>query len=272
MRTVRDTARVFNVIAGIDPADATTKSYENHKVNDYTAHLTRNGLSGARLGVLRQIYDANTADEQTLAVFTRALKDLASSGAIIVDPVTIPDFEALVKATVFCSRFRYDINNYLKTLGNNIEIKTLRDVVEQKRHRPENSGAMKWAMSIDADVKPAEQNPPCIDVAGDPRRKALLTAVVATMDGLKLDALIYPTWSNPPRKIGDSESPHGNNSPVIAPHSGQPAITVPMGYADGNLPLGLQILGRPFSEEKLFQYAYAYEQATQHRKPPLLFP
>jgi Asp-tRNA(Asn)/Glu-tRNA(Gln) amidotransferase A subunit family amidase len=272
MRTVRDTARVFNVIAGIDPADATTKSYENHKVNDYTAHLTRNGLSGARLGVLRQIYDANTADEQTLAVFTRALKDLASSGAIIVDPVTIPDFEALVKATGFCSRFRYDINNYLKTLGNNIEIKTLRDVVEQKRHRPENSGAMKWAMSIDADVKPAEQNPPCIDVAGDPRRKALLTAVVATMDGLKLDALIYPTWSNPPRKIGDSESPHGNNSPVIAPHSGQPAITVPMGYADGNLPLGLQILGRPFSEEKLFQYAYAYEQATQHRKPPLLFP
>jgi Asp-tRNA(Asn)/Glu-tRNA(Gln) amidotransferase A subunit family amidase len=241
-------------------------------VNDYTAHLTRNGLSGARLGVLRQIYDANTADEQTLAVFTRALKDLASSGAIIVDPVTIPDFEALVKATGFCSRFRYDINNYLKTLGNNIEIKTLRDVVEQKRHRPENSGAMKWAMSIDADVKPAEQNPPCIDVAGDPRRKALLTAVVATMDGLKLDALIYPTWSNPPRKIGDSESPHGNNSPVIAPHSGQPAITVPMGYADGNLPLGLQILGRPFSEEKLFQYAYAYEQATQHRKPPLLFP
>jgi Asp-tRNA(Asn)/Glu-tRNA(Gln) amidotransferase A subunit family amidase len=92
------------------------------------------------------------------------------------------------------------------------------------------------------------------------------------MDSLKLDALIYPTWSNPPRKIGDSESPDGNNSPVIAPHSGQPAITVPMGYVDNKLPLGLQILGRPFSEEKLFQYAYAYEQATQHRKPPLLFP
>jgi Asp-tRNA(Asn)/Glu-tRNA(Gln) amidotransferase A subunit family amidase len=92
------------------------------------------------------------------------------------------------------------------------------------------------------------------------------------MDSLKLDALIYPSWSNPPRKIDDSESPHGNNSPVIAPHSGQPAITVPMGYVDNNLPLGLQILGRPFSEEKLFQYAYAYEQATHHRKPPLLFP
>jgi amidase len=272
MRTVKDTAKVFNVIAGIDPADATTQSYENHMVDDYTANLTRNGLSRVRLGVLRQIYDANTADQQILAVFTQALKDLESSGAVIIDPVTIPDFEELVKATGFCSRFRYDINNYLKTLGNDIEIKTLQDVVEQKRFRPKNDGAMKWAMSIGADVKPAEQNPPCIDVEGDPRRKALLTAVITTMDSLKLNALIYPSWSNPPRKIGDSESPHGNNSPVIAPHSGQPAITVPMGYADNNLPLGLQILGRPFSEEKLFQYAFAYEQATQHRKPPLLFP
>lgn len=272
MRTVKDTAKVFNVIAGYDPADPTTKSYENQKVADYSVHLTRNGLSMVRLGVLRQIYDSETADKQILAVFAQALKDLESSGAVIIDPVTIPDFEALVKATGFCGRFRYDINNYLKTLGNNIDVKVLKDVVEQEKFRPENDGAMKWAMSIDADVKPAEQNPPCIDVEGDPRRKALLTAVVTTMDSLKLDALIYPTWSNLPRKIGDSESPHGNNSPVIAPHSGQPAITVPMGYVDNNLPLGLQMLGRPFSEEKLFQYAYAYEQATHHRKPPLLFP
>ena len=272
MRTVKDTAKVFNVIAGYDPADPTTKSYENHKVDDYTANLTRDGLSGVRLGVLRQIYDSTTADQQVLAVFTQALIDLESSGAVIIDPVTIPDFEELVKATGFCGRFRYDINNYLKTLGNGNKIKTLQDVVEQKRFRPENDRAMKWAMSVGADVKPAEQNPPCTDVEGDPRRKALLTAVVTTMDSLKLDALIYPTWSNPPRKIGDSESPDGNNSPVIAPHSGQPAITVPMGYVNNNLPLGLQILGRPFSEAKLFQYAYAYEQATQHRKPPLLFP
>ena len=272
MRTVKDSAKVFNVIAGIDPADATTLIYKNHKVDDYTANLTRNGLSGVRLGVLRQIYDSDTADNQVLAVFAQALVDLESSGAVIIDPVTIPNFEALVEATGFCGRFRFDINNYLATLENNNKTRVLQDIVEQEEFRPENSGAMKWAMSIDADVKPNEQNPPCIDVAGDPRRKSLLTAVVATMDSLKLDALIYPSWSNPPRKIGDSESPHGNNSPVIAPHTGQPAITVPMGYVDNNLPLGLQMLGRPFSEVKLFQYAYAYEQATQHRKAPLLFP
>ena len=271
-RTVRDSAKVFNVIAGYDPADPVTQGYEKHRVDDYTTHLTRDGLAGARLGVLRQISDSKSADKQVLRVFSQALKDLESAGAVIIDPVSIPDFEALVKATGFCSRFRYDINNYLKTLGDGVEVKTLQDVVNQEKFRPENSGAFKWALSVAADVKPSEQDPPCIDVEGDPRRKALLSAVVATMDGLELDALIYPSWSNPPRKIGDSESPHGNNSPVIAPHSGQPAITVPMGYFDNTLPLGLQILGRPFSEEKLFQYAYAYEQTTHHRKPPQLFP
>ena len=153
MRTVTDTAKVFNVIAGYDPADPTTESYENHKVDDYTAHLVRDGLSGVRLGVLRQIYDSNTADKQILAVFTQALRDLESSGAVIIDPVTIPDFEELVKATGFCGRFRYDINNYLKTLRNDIEIKTLQEVVEQGKFRPENNGAMKWAMSIAVDVK-----------------------------------------------------------------------------------------------------------------------
>ncbi len=64
---------------------------------------------------------------------------------------------------------------------------------------------------------------------------------------------------------------NSNNSPVIAPHTGQPAITVPMGYTSTGLPLGLQLLARPFDEHKLFQYAYAYEQATRHRRPPPAF-
>lgn len=272
MRTVMDTAKVFNVISGYDPADPATKSYVNHRVEDYTAKLNRNGLSKVRLGVLRQIYDSESADEQVLAVFGQALQDLESLGAVIIDPVTIPSFDELVKATGFCSRFRYDINNYLRSLNGPIEIKSLQDVLDQEKFRPENSGSFEWAMSVGADITPAEQQPPCVDVEGDPRRKALLTAVFDTMNNLNLDALVYPSWSNPPRKIGDLDSPHGNNSPVIAPHTGQPAITVPMGYVENNLPVGLQILGRPFSEEDLFKYAYAYEQATKHRRPPGLFP
>ena len=88
------------------------------------------------------------------------------------------------------------------------------------------------------------------------------------MDSVEVDAVIYPSWNNPPRKIGDLESPHGNNSPFIPPHTGQPALTVPMGFTYGNLPAGLQIMGRPFGEPVVIRIAYAYEQATRHRRQP----
>ena len=88
----------------------------------------------------------------------------------------------------------------------------------------------------------------------------------------RLDALVYPSWSNPPRLIGDLNTPHGNNSPRISPPTGFPAITVPMGYVRDGLPVGLQILGDAWSEPTLIQIAYSYEQATKHRRPPASTP
>ena len=92
------------------------------------------------------------------------------------------------------------------------------------------------------------------------------------MDNAKLDALVYPSWDYPPRLIGDLNTPHGNNSPRISPPTGIPAMTVPMGFVRGNLPAGLQILGRPWSEPVLIRIGYSYEQATRHRHPPASTP
>jgi len=92
-------------------------------------------------------------------------------------------------------------------------------------------------------------------------------------DGQRLDALIYPPWSNVPRLIGDLNTPGGDNSQVHSPTSGFPAINVPMGYTRNNtLPIGLSMLGRAWSEATLFKLAYAYEQATRHRRPPASAP
>jgi Asp-tRNA(Asn)/Glu-tRNA(Gln) amidotransferase A subunit family amidase len=177
-----------------------------------------------------------------------AVDDLRQAGAVIVDPFRILDFERLTSATGFCSRFRCDLNRHLRTLGPVAPIRSLDQVAASKRFLPQSAGVMQWAMGVDAD--PKSQQPPCVDVQGDPRRKALLDAVVAAMDRQRVDVIVYPSWSNPPRRIGDSESPRGNNSPVIAPQTGQPAITAPMGFTRSGRPLGLQLLARPFDEHK----------------------
>jgi len=102
--------------------------------------------------------------------------------------------------------------------------------------------------------------------------RRLARAVLETMDAARLDALVYPSWNNPPRLIGDLNSPHGNNSNRIAPPTGFPAMTVPMGFVHGNLPAGLQILGRPWSEPTLIKIGYAYEQGSRRRHPPASTP
>jgi amidase len=97
-------------------------------------------------------------------------------------------------------------------------------------------------------------------------------AVLKTMETLKLDAFVYPTWGNPPRLIGDLNTPHGDNRQIFSPTTGFPAINVPMGYTRGVLPAGITFFGRAWSEPTLIRLAYAYEQATRHRYPPASTP
>lgn len=268
-RSVLDNAKMFNVIAGYDPADNSTEPMRERPAEDYTQGLSKNGLQQKRIGVLRSVIKPDLADPALMNLFDQALQDLRRAGASIVDNVQIANLSELIKNTGFCSRFPYDLNNYLAAFAERAPLKNFAQLLDTKNYLPRNEGAMTWAKKGIAD--PALQNPPCVDVQHDPRRKALLDAMTQAMDEMRLDALVYPSWSNPPRKLGDLESPHGNNSGLIAPHSGQPAITVPMGYVDEILPAGLQFLGRPFSEHLLYQLAFAYEQNTRHRKPPPLF-
>jgi Asp-tRNA(Asn)/Glu-tRNA(Gln) amidotransferase A subunit family amidase len=269
-RSVEDAARVLNVIAGYDPADQLTQTSVGKRPADYTAFLDTDGLRGARIGVLRVLSDTPTTDPRIKALFENAIGDLIKLGAEVVDPLVISDFKALSEATGFCSRFRYDINNYFASLGENAPVSKLKEVFDAGLFDSSAEGGFEWAFSVD--VAPEQMEPPCVGVDEDPRRRRLRDAVLAAMTKEHLNALIYPTWNNPPRLVGDFTSPHGNNSPVIAPHTGQPAITVPMGFVMDRFPAGLQFLGKPFGEAELIQFAYAYEQATHHRRPPRDFP
>ena len=147
-------------------------------------------------------------------------------------------------------------------------MKTIREVLRSGNYHPTVQLRLQAADTVSL---PPESAPGC--QARETMRARFRTAVLAMMDSLKLDALVYPTWSNPPRLIGDLNTPHGDNSQLFAPTTGFPAITVPMGYTrDDRLPAGMTLFGRPWSEGRLIGLAYGFEQATQHRKAPASTP
>ena len=263
-RTVADTALVLTVIAGPDAADAVTTAGRDH-LSDYSAALDRRGLKGARLGVLHHAYDTPTLDAEVKSVFDGAIGELRDLGAEVIDPVTIDSFDALRRSQGGgCNQFKYDLNRYLAALGDRAPLHSLEEIVKSRKFHPSIQGRLESAQAAD-DVPGI--SPGCR--ARDEFRQKLRDAVVALMDARQIDALIYPTWSNPPRLVGDLNTPGGDNNQLFSPSTGFPAITVPMGYTRGNtLPAGLQFLGRAWSEPTLVRLAYAYEEATHHRRPP----
>jgi amidase len=269
VRNVEDAAALLEVVAGYDPQDPITKNSEGHIPQSYRAFLDRRGLRGARIGVFRAYLDAPTADPQVKELAEKAIADLKAQGAKIVDPFVIPDFEALTR-NIFCGDFQSDLNSYLEKHGQGATYKTLAEIIESGLYLPYIEGRLKST----AAAKPGSEadRTVCPDVYHNEKKMAFRAALRAAMAANKVQAIIYPTWSNAPRKVGDDKSPAGDNSQVLSPQSGFPAITVPMGYTHGELPAGLTFLGDAYDEGTLIKFAYAYEQATRHRHAPPKYP
>jgi len=267
-RTVADAAAVLGVVAGYDPADPITTLSEGKVEKDYTKFLDAKGLQGARIGVFRRYIEDPKTDSQVKTLTEEAIKDLKTQGAEVVDPFEIPDFEKLTE-NIWCGDFQADLDHYLSAHGKNAPYRSLAEIVSSGLYLPYIEEEMKGAVNPKA--AEGDRRSPCLDIYHDQPKIAFRDAVLRAMDKGKLDALIYPTWSNPPRKVGDLKSPAGDNSQILSPQTGFPAITVPMGFTYGSLPAGLTILGRAFSEPMLIRFAYAYEQATKHRHAPERF-
>lgn len=268
-RSVADAAIVLHVIAGHDLADPVTAEGADSIPPSYTDFLQVDALDGARFGVVRQLSNRDNADPEVISIFEQALADLRSNDAVIVDPIDLPQLANLGDSTddgvdtMWCSRFKYDLNNYLALLGPDAPVKNLQEVLDSGLYHPNVRSRIQYFQDI---AEPPEENEECQRSLVN--REAFRESVRAAMSEHDLDALIFPTWANPPRLIGDLNSPHGDNSQQIAPHTGFPAITVPMGFTGSGLPLGLQMVGRQFDEATLIKLAYGYEQATRHRVPP----
>jgi amidase len=265
-RTVADAVEVFNVVVGSDSADPVTAPADSKREADYRTFLRVDGLEGARIGILRQAYETPTTDSEVVAVFNKALEDLRKAGATVVD-ARIDSLQRITRGGGGCSRFRHDLEAYFATRGEGAPVKTIAEIVRSRAFHP--SVEVRLMNALRDSSPPPDSNPGCR--GREAMQERLRVAVTSLMDSLKLDALVYPTWSNPPRLIGDLNTPAGDNSQLFSPATGFPAITVPMGYTrDNRLPAGMTFFGRAWSEGRLITLAYSYEQATKHRRPPPL--
>jgi Asp-tRNA(Asn)/Glu-tRNA(Gln) amidotransferase A subunit family amidase len=265
-RTVQDATKVLEVIAGIDSKDPITSFSKGKVPENYSQFLQKDGLKGARIGVFRTLSEKNT-DPEISALFYQSLQDMARLGAVILDSVEIAGFDSL-RRNQWCPVFRQDVEQFLAEYVKRDTMKTLEDII---RVGTKSEYAREGLESFRESQLPEKMAQDCGDPFTDLRRIAFREAIEKVMDSLQLDAIVYPSWNNKPARIDRFQEEYlGDNSQVIAPHTGQPAFTVPMGFTSGNLPAGLQFLGRMWAEPTLIRLVYGYEQGTRHRKPPVL--
>ena len=268
-RTVADAARVLDVIAGEDPADTMSVRSRGHlPVGGYQAHLRADALRGARLGVLRLLSNTPTTDAEVLRRFEQALLALRAAGAVLVDPADLAGADALAQRTPReCRPFRQALAEYLAALGPSAPVHSLAEIVASGKVHP----SLEERFKMYRDAPPPETNDACR--RADRQVDQLRIKVQRLLDDQRLDALVYPSWNNPPRLLGDLNTPDGSNGPRIASVVGLPAITVPMGFVrNGALPVGLEIMGAAWSEPRLIELAYAYESGTHLRRAPRTAP
>ena len=275
-RTVRDAAILTDVIAGYDPNDPVTAYSVGNIPETYTAFLEENALEGARLGVIRTPMNSETEPEsedylRVREVTDRAINNLRSIGAEIIDPVDIPDLIELLDQTGSNHDNEAAINAYLDQLSDS-PITSLREIAVSDLVTPRRRYNHVGALNRSTDDLEYFHS-----MAAREELRQLLLHVMAENE---LDAFVYATFDHSPALIphdvmtnldAQDEYSKGSNR-SLSPAVGFPALSVPAGFTSEGLPSGIEFLGRPFTEGVLFGFGYAYEQQTMHRRPPDLTP
>jgi amidase len=273
-RTVADAAAVLGALAGVDARDPATQASAGKWQSDYVKYLDLNGLRGARIGVPRDGYFGYSPKAD--AVVNQALEALRGGGAVIIDPVKIPNFDraALTAAEliVLLYEFKAGVNAYLASVAPGAQVRTLDDVIQfNKRNPRENLPFFGQELLERAQAKGDLTEAEYLEALEKCRRLAGKEGFDAVMDEQQLDAMIAPTTTPAwPVDLVNGDQFRGSSAKSAA-LVGYPLVSVPAGAAAG-LPVGITFMGRAWSEPTLIKLAYAYEQATQHRVPPKTTP
>jgi amidase len=266
-RTVEDAANVQDALAGPDTRDSATTTTRRRQV-PYRVALDRNALRGARIGVARAVYFGYS--DVTDQIAETAIADMKAQGAVIVDPANIPNagtYDASVME-VLLYEFKADLNRYLGALAPSVRVHSLADLIAfNEANRSREMPFFGQELFLSAQKKGPLTEKAYRDALARNHRLSRTEGIDAVMDKYRLDALIAPTgnpaWTadlvNGDHFVGSSSTP--------AAVAGYPTVTVPAGSAFG-LPVGISFIGRAWRDDLVLKLAYAYEQATKHRRAP----
>ena len=260
-RTVTDLAIVLDATVGYDPADPQTASSIGNIPKSYTDFLQLTALRGARIGLLTALLGTDPADAEVASVVRAAVDQMKGQGAEIVD-IAIPGLTELLtdKANGFLvlrQDFKFDLNAYLAAHPS-APVRTLEEVIASGKFHPAIETQLRNSQSVES--RDTQEY-----LAHIVKRNILRDAILKAMADNRVEALTYPTIRRKANVIGETQM--GTNCQLSA-NSGLPAIVVPAGFTADGLPVGVELLGRAWSEPQLIKFAYAYEQATRHRHPP----
>jgi amidase len=281
-RSVTDAAITMSIMAGTDASDLFSyKGLGKTPSDNYLSSLKKDGLKGARIGVVRELFGTEEADKPAVELIEAAIKKLKDAGAVVIDPLPVgANLWDVVRETNYGNaENRVALEAYFASRGPDFPIKTIPDLVKggvigrlQKRYgeeqsAPEPTGNAEYVAKLKG-------------------RYVLQEFVHELMDRWQVDVLVYPHETKPVRTIADAvpnkgETPAPTNEPRsrvagngnrISTATGMPAMTVPAGFNTDGVPVGLEILARLYDEPTLIKVAYAYEQANPQRKLPATTP
>jgi amidase len=264
-RHVIDAATMLQVMAVADPADPQTAG---HPHPNYISSLKADALKGRRIGVLRVMFGSKPEHQEVNAVIERALAAMRKAGATVVD-LDAPDLDAdklIAQNDVQKYEFKALMDRYLATIPN-APVKTAEAIYAGGRYNhPTLESFLKSATAFKDGLSEADYK---VRLERDAKTSKALKKL---MDDNRLDAVVYPLQKR--LVVPLSELSQADRNGILAGVTGFPAITVPAGFSEPTdsaqlgVPVGMDILGRPFSEAKLLSLAYSFEQATHFRRPP----
>ncbi|RMG20593.1 MAG: amidase [Bacteroidetes bacterium] len=264
-RSLRDAATLLGAITGVDPRDPLTRQSQGKAHTDYTQFLDPNGLQGARIGVGRSFMGFH---ERVDALMEDAMQLMKDAGATLIELESVSPSVGRAGFEVLLYEFKHDLNQYLASLGPEAPVKSLEEVIAfNEAHKEEELKFFGQEILIMAQEKGGLEDKAYLEALEKVQRSRRQEGIDKVMNEHQLDAIIGPT-GGPAWPIDLVNGDHfGGGSSSPAAQAGYPNITIPAGFVFG-LPVGISFFGRAYSEPTLLKIAYAYEQASGHRRPP----